>query len=110
MIDAIFTFFGLSKASAAAGAIGAFVAAIKQKGMSMIQRVIFFLIGFGIALYLPKLIIIMFKLPDDPSFYAGVAFVFGYFGSSMMDVISDALDNAKRVDWKYIITSWTKRG
>ena len=110
MLDAIFAFFGLSKSAAAAGAVGAAIAAIRQKGIGVVQRVVLFLVGFCIALYIPKFIIILFKLPDDPNFYAGVGFVFGYFGPALLDVLSDACEKAKTVDWKEIITGWVKRG
>lgn len=110
MIEAIFQFLGLSKSAAAAGAVGALIAALRQKGMGTGQRVVFFLVGFGIALYLPRFIIVIFNLPNDPNFYAGVGFVFGYFGPALLDVISDVVEKTKSVDWKEIITGWAKRG
>lgn len=110
MIEALFQVLGLSKASAVAGAIGAAIAAMRQKGIHWIQRVILFLVGFAVALYLPKLIIIWFKLPDDPSFYAGIGFIFGYFGSALLDALSDAMTQVRSVDWKDIITGWVKKG
>ncbi len=110
MIEALLQILGISKAAAIAGAVGAAIAAIRQKGIGWLQRVLLFLVGFGIALYLPKFIIILFKLPDDPNFYAGVGFVFGYFGPALLDVLSDAVEKVKTVDWKEIITGWVKKG
>jgi hypothetical protein len=101
---------GISKAAAIAGAVGAAIAAIRQKGINAFQRVIMFLVGFGIALYLPKFIIGIFNLPDDPNFYAGVGFVFGYFGPALLDVVSDVVEKTKTVDWKEIVTGWVKKG
>lgn len=110
MIEVIFNALGLSKASAVAGAIGAAIAAMRQKGIHWIQRVIMFLVGFGVALYLPKIAITVFKLPDDPSFYAGIGFIFGYFGPAFLDVLSDMMEKVKTVDWKEIITGWIQKG
>ena len=110
MIEAIFQVLGISKASAVAGAVGALIAAMKQKGIHWLQRVFLFLVGFSVALYLPKLIIVWFNLPNDPTFYAGVGFVFGYFGPALLDALSDALSQVKSVDWKEIITGWIKKG
>lgn len=100
---------GLSKASAIAGAVGALIAALRQKGMHWCQRVILFIVGFGIAIFLPKAIITVFKLPEDPSFYAGVGFVFGYFGPALLDVLSEAMESIKKIDWKEIVTGWIRR-
>ena len=110
MIEALLQFLGFSKGAAIAGAVGAAIAALRAKGIGIVQKVVLFIVGFGIALYLPKFIIILFKLPDDPNFYAGVAFVFGYFGPSLLDVLPDAVEKMKTVDWKEIVTGWAKRG
>ena len=110
MIEIIFQALGLSKASAIAGAIGAGIAAMRKKCVPMGQRVILFIVGFGVALYLPKIIIILFKLPEDPNFYAAVGFIFGYFGPALLDGMTDVMDKTKQVDWKEVITSWVKRG
>lgn len=110
MIEVILQTLGLTKASAIAGAIGAAIAAMRKRCVPAGQRIILFLVGFGVALYLPKLIIVMFKLPDDPNFYAAVGFIFGYFGPALLDGMTDVMDKTKQVDWKEVITSWVKRG
>ena len=110
MIEVILQTLGLSKAAAIAGAVGAAVAAMRKRCIPVGQRVILFLVGFGAALYMPKLIIVLFKLPDDPSFYAAVGFIFGYFGPAMLDALSDIMNKVRDVDWKEIITGWAKKG
>lgn len=110
MIEVIFQALGLSKASAIAGAMGAAIAAMRKRCIPIGQRVILFLVGFCVALYLPKLIIVLFKLPDDPSFYAAVGFIFGYFGPALLDALSDIMTKVRDVDWKEIITGWVKKG
>ena len=110
MIEVILQMLGITKASAIAGAVGAAIAAMRKRCISAGQRVILFLVGFGVALYLPKLIVVMFKLPEDPHFYAAVGFIFGYFGPALLDALNDVMTKVKEVDWKEIITGWVKKG
>jgi hypothetical protein len=108
-IEALLASLGISKASALAGAVGATLAALRAKGITALQRWILFTVGFFCAVYVPKLVIAWFNLPNDPSFHAGVGFVLGYFGPSILDAGQDALDKVKGIDWKDVVLGWVKK-
>lgn len=109
MIEEITATLGISKAAASAGGVGAALAAARSKEASKIQRGILFMLGFSAAVYMPKIVVVWFKLPDDPSFHAGVAFVIGYFGPSIMDAVGEAVGSVRNIDWKTVLTGWVSR-
>ena len=100
---------GISKAAFIAGGIGALLAAMRAKGVTMIQRCLLFTVGFFCAIYVPKLVISWFGLPNDSSFHAGVGFVLGYFGPSIMDAGHEAIEKVRGIDWKEIVLGWVKK-
>lgn len=108
-LEAFLAGLGISKASAIAGAIGAALAAMRAKGITALQRWLMFTVGFFAAIYVPKLVIAWFELPNDPSFHAGVGFVLGYFGPSILDAGQDAIEKVKGMDWKEIVTKWVSK-
>ena len=100
---------GISKASALAGAVGAVLAALRAASVTVLQRSVMFGVGFFCAIYVPRLVIAWFKLPDDSSFHAGIGFVLGYFGPSILDAVQEALVKIRTIDWKDVVLGWVKK-
>lgn len=100
---------GLSKAGIAGGAIGAAISALQGNNRTRTERVLNFLAGFGIASYVPSLIISYFALKETPSIYGGLGFFLGFFGMAIFDALMQAAKNLKDLNWKEILESWLKR-
>lgn len=108
-LEAFIASLGISKAAAIAGGIGATLAAMRARGVTWLQRWILFTVGFFVAIYVPKLFIAWFALPDDQSFHAGIGFALGYFGPSILDACHDAIENIRGIDWKDVVLGWVRK-
>ena len=102
MMDEFFAALGLSKVSVLTGFLGSALAAFRAK-LNKVETIVYFMIGFCVALWGAPALILWFKLPNDPSLIGALGFVLGFWAMYMMDAI-------RSVEWKRIIEGWLSRG
>lgn len=77
--------FGIKLQTACFAFIGSLLAVLRHRECTWQENIVSFLGGLSFALVTPGFVIHSFSLPQDVGYLAGLGFVSGYFGMSVMD-------------------------
>lgn len=108
-IEALAAKLGINIVSGVSGFFGALLAALRAQNQTRTEKVLSFLTGVGFAMWLPAVVMKWFKIDDDPAIRGALGFVLGYFGMSLMDALTAAMQQLRQVDFKKIIEGWLER-